>query len=196
MAFFTEQELKDIIISILVVTLIFAYNPLNPALTISRFPFFLILVILTFFFHEMAHKVTAMKFKCAAHYKMWPGGIILGLLFMFLNVKFVAPGAVVIYPFAFGRWGFKMVHLTVTEMGLISLSGIGVNLFFALIFRPLAGTFIFQGIDFFGSLSWINAWLAMFNLLPVPPLDGSKIFMWKMWLWAVLFILSVMLVFL
>ncbi|TET00912.1 MAG: site-2 protease family protein, partial [Hadesarchaea archaeon] len=30
----------------------------------------------------------------------------------------------------------------------------------------------------------INLWLAFFNLLPFPPLDGEKVFLWSPAAWA------------
>jgi len=30
----------------------------------------------------------------------------------------------------------------------------------------------------------INLWLAAFNLIPIPPFDGSKIFSWSKPIWA------------
>ena len=115
---------------------------------------------------------------------------------MLVGMKFVAPGAVVIYPYSFGRWGYKIIELTAVEMGIIAFSGVGVNLLFATIFKPLTGILMFQGIDVFGTLAWINGWLALINLLPVPPLDGSKIMAWKPLFWFILFLAAVLLVFL
>lgn len=191
---FSKDEIRDIVISVLAITLVFAYNPSNPAKILFDFPFFLVIVIVAFLLHELSHRFVARKFGCAAFYKMWPGGIFFGILLMFTGLKFVAPGAVVIYPFMFGRWGYRRVQLTSTEMGLISVSGIAVNLIFAIIFLPLSGIILMDGMDLFATLSFVNAWLALFNLLPVPPLDGSKVFRWKTWLWLLLFVISILLV--
>lgn len=182
---FSKEELKDIIISVLAITLIFSYPDF------SQFPFFLGVVIIAFLFHELAHRFVARRFGCVAFYKMWWEGIALGLVFMFMKpygfIPFVAPGAVVIYPFRFGRWGYRRIHLTEVESGLISLAGPSVNLFFAVFFKLFSG-------DVFSLISFVNAWLALFNLLPIPPLDGSKILRWKMWIWFVLFVISIVLI--
>lgn len=56
---------------------------------------------------------------------------------------------------------------------LIALAGPASNLVIALIF----GTFIRFGFEYqlFGYIVIINIVLAIFNLIPLPPLDGSKI---------------------
>lgn len=183
---FSQTEIRDIIISVLVVSFIFWY------VFIDRYPLpfwnFLIVVIVSFLFHELAHKIVSQKFGCLAVYKMFPQGLLLGLLFALLKFIILAPGAVVIYPYRFGRWGFRVARLTTTEMGLISIAGISVNLFFAVIFSLFSG-----GI--FVLLSVVNAWLAFFNLLPIPPLDGSKVFRWKPWLWSLIFLIAVLIIF-
>ena len=33
----------------------------------------------------------------------------------------------------------------------------------------------------------VNVWLALFNLLPIPPLDGSKVMLWDIRIWVVSF---------
>jgi Zn-dependent protease len=174
--FFTKEEVRDIIISVLAITFIFSYPQLD------LFFFYLIVIVIVFVFHEMAHKFTAIKFHCAASYEMWPAGLLTSLIFMALGVKILVPGAVVIRPYKFGRWGFRTARLTIPEMGIISLSGPAVNLFFALIFSLVPGFFA-------GLISQVNAWLAFFNMLPIPPLDGSKVIRWKIWVWF-LFILT------
>ncbi|MEM5853224.1 MAG: site-2 protease family protein [Candidatus Aenigmatarchaeota archaeon] len=178
--FFTKEEIRDLVISTLVISTIFSFH------NFQHFPVYLAVVVMAFVFHELAHKFVAIKFNCAAFYKMWPPGLLFGFLFMFFGVKIIAPGAVVIRPYKFGRWGFRVSRLTVPEIGLISLSGPLVNLFFAILFYP------FKSLSFF---SEVNAWLAFFNLLPIPPLDGSKIIQWKPWLWIFVTIISFILVF-
>jgi len=177
---FTKEEVRDLVISTLIISLIFAFPKFN------LFFFYLIAVIFAFVFHELAHKFVAMKFNCAAFYQMWPLGLIIGFLFMLLGVKILAPGAVIIRPYRFGRWGFRTARLTVPENGIISLAGPAVNLAFALIFYP------FPALSF---ISHVNAWLGFFNLLPIPPLDGSKVIQWKPWLWLILIIIAFILFF-
>ncbi len=189
-----NTELRDIAISVVALALIFAFDVNNPSNVFTVLPFYLLTVVVAFLFHELAHRFVARRFGCLAVYKIWPVGIIMGLLFMFLGLKFAAPGAVVIYPYMFGRWGYRMVHLTDNEMGIIASSGISVNLLFALLFKPLTGTLIWQGIDVFGSMSFVNAWLALFNLLPIPPLDGIKIISWKPVIWVGLILTAVLLI--
>lgn len=188
MRLFSKEEVKDLIISVFVITLIFSF-----LFGWRLFPVLLLVVILAFVFHELAHKFVAIKFGCAAFYKMWFQGLLFSLLFALLmaifGVKFavIAPGAVMIFPYRFGRWAFKEARLTQKEIGLISLAGPLVNLFFAIVFLSIPHWIP----NLIGS---VNAILAFFNLFPIPPLDGSKIFLWKPWLWILLFIISFALV--
>ena len=66
----------------------------------------------------------------------------------------------------------------------VALAGPGANLIIALVFGFLARLILnfWGGIAFFNNLTvifeiivWVNLLLAIFNLLPIPPLDGSHI---------------------
>jgi len=184
---FTGNEIKDIILTIMALTVIFAFpNYLD-------LPIYLVAIIIGFLLHELAHKFMARKFGMAAYYRMWPTGIIFGLLLAGFGLltntplRFVAPGAVVIYPYRFGRWGYRIKHLTTREEGLVSVVGPGVNVFFAFLFMfiPIPGALF---------ISTVNAFLAFFNLLPIPPLDGIKVLKWNIAVWVFLIILSALMV--
>ena len=188
MKFFTNAELRDLIISILLLALIFSFPDMN------IFVIALIIVFFSYFIHELSHKFVARRFGCLATFKIWPAGIFLGLMSMMFkllghwSIVFAAPGFVEIMPYSFGRWGFKVAKLGPKETGIISLAGVGVNVLFAIIFKMFPG-------DIFRTLSTYNGFLALFNLLPIPPLDGSKIFVWEMWVWLFLIFVTVLSIF-
>jgi Zn-dependent protease len=177
---FTKNEIRDLSLSTLSIAIIFSFP------YFGNFFEYLAIVALSFVLHELGHKFAGEKFGCIAFYKIWPAGILLGLIFMLAGIKFVAPGAVVIYPFRFGRWKFKARELTRKEEGIIAASGPLINLFFA-------SLFLFSKNPFILSLSYVNAFLSFFNLLFVPPLDGSKIIQWKPLVWFLMFFPSLIL---
>jgi Zn-dependent protease len=193
MKYFSNEEIRDIIIAVAVITLVFSFTPLqqifqgSPILDFAKLPLYFVAVVIAFLLHELAHKFVAMKFNSVAFFKLWPQGVLFALFLMLFGLKFVAAGAVMILPFKFGRWGFRRKELTGSEMGVTALAGPAVNLFFALIFKLFPGSI-------FSFLSYINAWLYLFNMLPIPPLDGSKVLSWQVGIWTFFFLIGVFLV--
>ncbi len=168
--------MKELAISALVIAFVFAYNMIGGIPPLSLLLVSLIAVSTGFVFHELAHKLTAQRFGCWAEYRMWELGLI-GALFLVVvtGLLFIAPGAVYIAPGYFG--------ISRREDGIISASGATANL-------ALAVLFLLFGFRFGAA---INAWLALFNMLPFPPLDGSKVIRWNVAVWGVLVAASVLL---
>jgi len=192
MKIFTGTEIRDIIVSILIVSVIFwIYVFAFP--DIVGFFVSLVIVFFSFFCHEISHEFVAKKLGCMATYRIWPLGLLLGIMSIFFGLiglkRYFIPimivGCVEIMPYRFGRWGFKVVKLSARDIGIISLAGTGLNVFFAVFFKLFPGSI-------FHNLSYFNGLFALLNLIPIPPLDGSKIFMWKMWLWLFLMFVSVL----
>lgn len=186
---FTSRELKELGISVAVLTLAFtlAFSDFGLTRNITRFLLFLpisfIAVSTGFLFHELGHKLVAQRYGCWAEYRMYPRGLIFALFISFLGFLFAAPGAVYIAG-----------PMDKAKNGKISLAGPSTNLMVALAFLPLI---FFSPIPFLKVLgvmvALINIMLAGFNLIPFPPLDGSKIFRWNVGVWlAFVIILAVM----
>ena len=162
-----------------------------------------------FIMHEMGHKFIALGKGYVAHFRIWTWGLVLTLTTVLVSggsFLFGAPGAVYIERAA-AYYGFdsSLARESDRENMIISAAGPGVNLAFALGFLGLLLAFPsgFPGIvSFFGFE--LNVGLGSFNMLPVHPLDGSKIFgknipvglvialpLWGMFLGLVLGILPV-----
>jgi len=187
MKIFTGNELRDLLITILILSAIFAYPKLDV------FFVSLIIVFFSYVLRQIAHKYVARKFGCMATFKIWFPGVIIGLMSMFFKdlffgIVFVAVGFVDIMPYSFGRWGFKVARLGKKELGLISLAGISVNILLAIIFKMFPG-------DVFKTISLYNGLLALFSLIPYPPIDGSKLFLWEMWIWLFFLFITILTLF-
>jgi Zn-dependent protease len=100
---------------------------------------------------------------------MWPTGLILALICSLFGFVFAAPGAVMIHPRT-DIWGGTT--LTREKTGLISIAGPAMNLCLAIVFLLLNMAYPMLVFSF---VARINAWLAIFNLIPFGPLDGAKI---------------------
>jgi Zn-dependent protease len=191
-----SNELNQLIIAVVVTTLIFAYDWQNPASTLGAIPLSFLAVVTAFLFHELAHRFVARRLNCAAAYRLWMPGLIFGLLMMFVGIKIILVGAVVISTYKFGRWGMKSRRSDMSEIGLIASSGPFTNLVFALIFEILSGSVLSGSTMLVSTLSYlaaINAWVALFNLVPIEPLDGGKVFYWNQVAWLFLLIFSLFL---
>ncbi len=186
-----SDEMTDLIIATIVTTLIFAYNWQTPLATIEALPLSFLAVATAYILHELAHRFTARKLNCLAVYKLWLPGVIFGLLMMLVGIKFILVGAVVISTYRFGRWGMKSKHPSMREIGLISVSGPVANLALAALFKAISEFALSSPT--LGYLALINAWFAFFNLVPVKPLDGSKVFFWNPVIWLFLILFSLLL---
>ena len=191
---FTKKEIRDLIISFIVIALGFTilYSNGDYSHIGIVFPVVMIGVGVGFIFHELGHKFVAMHYGYYAEYELWPTGLIIALISSFFGFIFAAPGAVVIY-------SNGMEEKT---NGLISIAGPLVNIALGLIFFIILGSlgdFIYTEVGAIVYLicvlgTRINFFLAAFNLLPIPPLDGSKVLSWSVPIWLVTFAIAAILV--
>ena len=194
---FSRTELRDIAISILVLalsfTIVFAGRNNRFIMTAFEntfgaglgsyaglFAVCIGLVVISFLLHEFGHKFTAQKHGLWSEYRMFPIGLGISLLLSFAGFLFAAPGAVMIS----GQMDNRL-------NGKISIAGPAVNLVFSAV--GLLGCVLLNGNQWvvpFYLLASLNASLALFNLIPFPPLDGSKILKWSIPVWIIAVVLG------
>lgn len=189
-----KEEAFEIVVSILAISLALTFATAGLSIEPSRFLFLMATYVITigsgFVLHEMAHKYYGLKYGAKARFKAWPAGLMIGLGFAIVpqifGIRFpllLAPGAVYIY---------AMRHISQKENGIISLAGPAMNWVLAAIFFAMfilfSDNIIIATITLQGA--WINMGLAMFNLLPVYPLDGSKVLAWDWRIWLAAFAFS------
>ena len=191
---FTSIEVKEIILSAIVLSIAFAIAYSNGImnLDVANLPtlviFAFIAVGIGFLAHELiGHKIIAQRLGLHAEYKMWRFGLIIALLSSLAGFVFAAPGAVYVSS-RVDLWG-RMAGVSKRKMGFVSLAGPLVNLGLAIVFLGLNIFYpiVISGVSLFGLAVFINIWLGIFNMLPIPPLDGSKVFAWDKRIWVVVF---------
>ncbi len=175
---FSRREIYEIGVSVVVLTLAFAivFSQWFPAIyetTLENFIAWLMIcavVVLTgFVLHELGHKFAAQAYGAWAEYRMYPKGLALALLVAFLGFIFAAPGAVYIQGI-----------ISKKQNGIISVAGPAVNLVVGILALTAAWAFAGGMVAFvLLMLARVNLILALFNLIPFPPLDGSKVLAWN-----------------
>ncbi|MFW3146663.1 MAG: site-2 protease family protein [Thermoplasmatota archaeon] len=185
---FDRQEIRELSIATGVLTLAFAFvfsgsdlldGRINFIGMLLLLPFSFIAVLTGFALHELGHKISANIFGYPAAFSYSQKMLLLGaLISVVIGFLVAAPGAVVIY----GRPSRK-------ENGIISAAGPGTNLL-------IGGTFFILAIPgffidaFIGNglmiIAIVNLFLGAFNMIPIRPFDGSKIWRWSKAVYVIL----------
>ena|SRR3989344_1335510 len=120
--------------------------------------------------HELGHKFVGLILGYSAMFFIWWPGLILGIFLRIIGSPFLilAPGYVSVNP---------TVPL---ELSAIAFAGPFINLVLfstAILILRFKRRLRRKGFLFWHLTKVINMWLFIFNMIPIPPLDGSKVLM-------------------
>jgi Zn-dependent protease len=172
---FSKPEITDLLKSWLAISIAFTIllnGGFNETLFSLKILFYFaissVTVGISFLVHELGHKFVAQRYGYWAEFRSFDMMLILAIAMSFFGFVFAAPGAV-----------FISGHMDRKKEGKISLVGPLTNIIFAIIFLivKLASTGILNEAAGYGML--INAWLAVFNMIPFFNFDGAKVFKWN-----------------
>jgi len=179
---FTKNEIIDLIKAWVVIALIFAIasRPANDefirVLLSSAFA-----VGVGFLLHELAHKFVAQRYGLKAHFEAFEKTYFISIVLALFQFIFIAPGAVMI------KGATDKIRL-----GRIAVAGPVTNIVIAIL--ALIGN-LFHPSTLLSFTAYINAFLAVFNMLPILVLDGKKVWNWNRNVFWSVMIVSIILVF-
>ncbi len=134
-----------------------------------------------FLSHEIAHKLVAQHYGLWAEFRLTTFGALITLISIFSPFfKIISPGAVMIAGAA-----------DKDTVGKTAVAGPTTNLTLSIVsfvlYMYLSGPFSTVAL----LSAAFNAWIALFNLIPLGILDGWKVFSWDKIVWVTVFTASV-----
>ncbi len=189
------QELSELGIGWLITSFVILYITGSIQIVIQemRIPnellVYLFVLGISFFTHELMHKFTAIKYGAKAYFRLSREALMLMAISLFIGFPILATGAVYWWGEATASPGIRG---RVSAAGPISnlilagfffiLQGIALMMFPDPVLYELASILFFAGT----TGVWLNAFLGVFNLLPIGVLDGAKVLAWDPKIWIAL----------
>ncbi|MBI2564479.1 peptidase M50 [Candidatus Woesearchaeota archaeon] len=179
---FSIKEKQDLAKAWFAISLAFAILLGKSQIFGSAFLIFFIISLVTvgfgFLLHELAHKYIAQKHGYWAEFRSDDRMLLLAIVMSFFGFIIAAPGGVLM-PYV----SKKHIH------GIIALAGPMVNVGLAFGFKILQVLIpSWKPLLYYGA--FINALLALFNMIPIWGFDGKYVFDWNKIVWGVGIVLA------
>jgi len=196
---FSALELKHITLALVALAISFEFVLFRQQIFVlgmfslkSLFNFFIgsiIAVGVSFVLHELAHKFMAESKGLWAEFRAWPAGLLLAVVMAVFTkggFVFAAPGATMIS--SLKTKGVRATKISKKDIGHIGIIGSVVNVIIAAVFLFITSL---TGFELAKITSQVNAWLAVFNMIPFGMLDGAKVLFWNKFIWLGFFALCI-----
>src|SRR3989338_2467081 len=180
--YFKSSELNSLLLSIAVIAFIISFRnwgvgkEIDFSHGIVNLIGAMLIVSISLTLRLLFQKIVALGADLQAEYKLWSIGLFIALILGFITnglVWFIVPGSIVMNFMPGHRIGWLRYSLNYFGIGVISLAGPIANIFLAMIFRTL---YDITSIQLFHAAFLLNIIMALWNMLPIPPADGSRIF--------------------
>ena len=190
-----SHDVQWLMLSVLIMGLIVAIGyemeQLNLMLWAGNLVSVILIIALAVIVRETAHKIMGLSYGWNVEFIPWFYGLIAGLLVAVLTfgkIPFLAYSGIKIHMLEDQRLGRFRYGISYFNLGIISLAAPMANLALAIIFKILMflpnNTLIYEAMK-------INLLFALWNLLPIPPLDGANVMYANRGLWLFTFGMTV-----
>lgn len=178
---FTPHELRSLVISIVAIAFIISFKDWGTAkfdFGMGMFNLFnaVLIVALSVIVHDFGQRIFGLASGYRVEFRMWSFGLIIALIAAFIsngNLWLIVPGGFMLHLIAGHRLGWFRYGINYVGQALVALAGPLFTLMLIILLKVLYAFFpnplIQKAIIF-------NVVYAITSLLPIPPLDGSKIY--------------------
>ena len=200
---FDNEEIKGVLFATLVIGFIISFKFWGPgdsfelAYGLKNLIISVLIAFVAIVVHVSAQKIFSLILGFRTEFKtFWPG-LIFALILCFVtrgNIWFLVPGGIMIHHMAQHRLGYFRYGLNYWSLGMIAVVGPLSNVLIASLFAIIAyGGVIIPPMTAISTATPIgrmisaNLWIAIFTMIPIPPLDGSNVFFSSRMLYAFMF---------
>lgn len=176
---FSSQELAIVVVASLLLGIAYLVSKQMELLSLDNLVLYCIMGGFVLVLHDLTHRYYANKYKAVVEYRFWGlGMVIMFVTALLFGLVFAVPARTIIN---------DVKKLGIREQAIIYLSGPLMSAFLAIgfiILVPAGGflaTICLLGVS-------MNLLTAVYSLIPVDPLDGLKVYVWKKPAWAVAFV--------
>lgn len=191
---FTSEEWKGFWITVLILAFIFSFTDWGETTFdvregLANLAESIIIVAVSVFVHHAVQRLVAVWYSFRPEHVLWWQGMSVGLLLAVLSngvIKFLPGSAVTMHHLPLQRLGTYRYGPNIKILANIAAAGPAANLIFAMLIHGI--TLLVDASQ--GSWEkWysFNLLFGLYNLLPIPPLDGSRVFYGSRLLYAFVF---------
>lgn len=186
---FTHHEVRGLIVAIFAVAFIISFKEWGKAsfdATAGIYNLFnaVLIVALSILIHDFGQRVWGLAIGYRIEYKMWTFGLVAALVIAFISngsLWLIVPSGFMLHHIAGHRLGWFRYDINYFGQAMVALAGPLFTLMLIILLKALNSFFpnplIQKAIIF-------NVVYAITSLLPIPPLDGSKIYFGSRMLYA------------
>ena len=186
---FTQHELRGLVISIIVIAFIISFKEWGTAnfdFGAGLFNLFnaILIVALSILIHDAGQRLWGLAVGYRIEFRMWGFGLLVSLVIAFISngsLWIIVPGGFILHHLAGHRLGWFRYGINYFGQAMVALAG---PLFTVMLIILLKILYVFSPNPLIQKAIIFNVVYAITSLLPIPPLDGSKIYFGSRMLYA------------
>ena len=186
---FTPHEIRGLVISVAVVGFIISFKEWGAASFDFRTGIYnllnaVLIAALSMLVHDAGQRLVGLAIGYRVEFKMWTFGLLSALIFAFLsngNFWLIVPAGFMLHHLAGPRLGWFRYGINYFGLAMVALAGPLFTMMLVILLKALS---VFSSNLLIQKAIMFNAVYAITSLLPIPPLDGSKIYFGSRMLYA------------
>ena len=189
---FAPSELRGLIVSILAIAFIISFKEWGATkfdLTLGLYNLFnaILIVALSILVHDAGQRFWGLSIGYRLEFKMWSFGLLIALIIAFISngsLWLIVPSGFLLHHIAAHRLGWFRYGINYFGQAMVALAGPLFTLMLIILLKVLN---TFSPNPLLQKAIIFNVVYAITSLLPIPPLDGSKIYFGSRMLYAFVF---------